>query len=191
MNILAEIVEKLKPRLEERKRALPMEALAERAAQAPARPKFADAFRGDGVHIIAELKKASPSKGLIRNDLNVKSLATELAANGNLVAISPQGHRQPGKNPADTEYKSGAALVAYRSGVPIIPICIKMKRQKYRIFRRTEIIIGKPLSQEELGFVNGGSAEYRDAAAKVFNEICRLGNFERTLPAAADEQSNG
>ena len=82
MNILAEIVEKLKPRLEERKRALPMEALSERAAQAPARPKFADAFRGDGMHIIAELKKASPSKGLIRNDLNVKSLATELAANG-------------------------------------------------------------------------------------------------------------
>ena len=58
MNILAEIVEKLKPRLEERKRALPMDVLAEQAAQAPARPKFADAFRGDGVHIIAELKKA-------------------------------------------------------------------------------------------------------------------------------------
>lgn len=117
-----------------------------------------------------------------KTDLGAIRRSTELAANGNLVAIFPQGHRQPGKNPADTEYKSGAALVAYRSGVPIIPICIKMKRQKYRIFRRTEIIIGKPLSQEELGFVNGGSAEYREAAAKVFNEICRLGNFERTLP---------
>lgn len=122
-----------------------------------------------------------------KTDLGAIRRSTELAANGNLVAIFPQGHRQPGKNPADTEYKSGAALVAYRSGVPIIPICIKMKRQKYRIFRRTEIIIGKPLSQEELGFVNGGSAEYRDAAAKVFNEICRLGNFERTLPAPEQE----
>ena len=40
-----------------------------------------------------------------------------------------------------------------------------------------------------LGFVNGGSAEYREAAAKVFNEICRLGNFERTLPAPADEEN--
>ena len=122
-----------------------------------------------------------------KTDLGAIRRSTELAANGNLVAIFPQGHRQPGKNPADTEYKSGAALVAYRSGVPIIPICIKMKGQKYRIFRRTEIIIGKPLSQEELGFVNGGSAEYRDAAAKVFNEICRLGNFERTLPAPEQE----
>ena len=122
-----------------------------------------------------------------KTDLGAIRRSTELAANGNLVAIFPQGHRQPGKNPADTEYKSGAALVAYRSGVPIIPICIKMKGQKYRIFRKTEIIIGKPLSQEELGFVNGGSAEYRDAAAKVFNEICRLGNFERTLPAPEQE----
>ena len=122
-----------------------------------------------------------------KTDLGAIRRSTELAANGNLVAIFPQGHRQPGNNPADTEYKSGAALVAYRSGVPIIPICIKMKGQKYRIFRKTEIIIGKPLSQEELGFVNGGSAEYRDAAAKVFNEICRLGNFERTLPAPEQE----
>ena len=64
-----------------------------------------------------------------------------------------------------------------------------MKRQKYRIFRRTEIIIGKPLSQEELGFVNGGSAEYRVAAAKIFGEICRLGNFERTLPAPEKDEN--
>ena len=82
MNILAEIVEKLKPRLENRKRMLPMEVLAEQAAQASARPKFAAAFRGDGLHVIAELKKASPSKGLIRSNFDVQSLAAELAENG-------------------------------------------------------------------------------------------------------------
>ena len=118
-----------------------------------------------------------------KTDLGAIRRSVELAANGNLVAIFPQGHRQPGKNPADTEFKSGAALVAYRAGVPIIPICIRMKGQKYRIFRRTEIIIGKPLNQEDLGMQKGGSDEYREAAARVFGEICRLGNFEKTLPA--------
>ena len=118
-----------------------------------------------------------------KTDLGAIRRSVELAANGNLVAIFPQGHRQPGKNPADTEFKSGAALVAYRAGVPIIPICIRMKGQKYRIFRRTEIIIGKPLNQEDLGMQKGGSEEYREAAARVFGEICRLGNFEKTLPA--------
>ena len=118
-----------------------------------------------------------------KTDLGAIRRSVELAANGNLVAIFPQGHRQPGKNPADTEFKSGVALVAYRAGVPIIPICIRMKGQKYRIFRRTEIIIGKPLNQEDLGLQKGGSEEYREAAARVFGEICRLGNFEKTLPA--------
>ena len=118
-----------------------------------------------------------------KTDLGAIRRSVELAANGNLVAIFPQGHRQPGKNPADTEFKSGAALVAYRAGVPIIPICIRLKGQKYRIFRRTEIIIGKPMTQDELGLQKGGSEEYREATAKVFGEICRLGNFEKTLPA--------
>ena len=123
-------------------------------------------------------------------DLGAIRRSVELAANGNIVAIFPQGHRQPGKNPADTDFKSGAALVAYRADVPVIPVCIRLKGHKYRIFRRTEIIIGKPLTREELGLCKGGSNEYREATAKVFGEICRLGNFERTLPAPSSEVTN-
>ena len=77
-NILQEIVERNRPALAERKHALPLPELAAIAADAPARPKFAEAFRGPGVHVIAELKKASPSKGLIRENLDVPVLAKQL-----------------------------------------------------------------------------------------------------------------
>ena len=82
MNILAEIVEKLRPRLEGRKRALPMQELLRLAEAAPSRPSFTAAFQGSGLHVIAELKMASPSKGRIRESLDVPSLANELAMNG-------------------------------------------------------------------------------------------------------------
>ena len=85
--ILEEIVARNRPALEERKRALPTAELAAMAADAPARPGFADAFRGPGIHVIAELKKASPSKGLIREELDVPALAKSLK-NAGAAALS-------------------------------------------------------------------------------------------------------
>ena len=81
-DILHEIVERNRPALEERKRDLPFAELAARIADAPARPKFAEAFRGPGIHVIAELKKASPSKGMIRENLDVPVLAKQLEGAG-------------------------------------------------------------------------------------------------------------
>ena len=51
-------------------------------------------------------------------------------------------------------------------------------------FRRTEIIIGKPIANSDLGFVSGGTAEYSAASHMIFDAICDLGEgVQRTADA--------
>ena len=100
----------------------------------------------------------------------------------NTVAIFPQGHRFPGVNPLTTPRKNGAALIAYRSGCDVLPVCINVKNNDYAPFRRVEIIYGKLIKNSELGFVSGGSTEYENANKYIFSKIGELGDFE-ALPS--------
>ena len=81
---LERILAKTRETVVERKQRVPLRELEQRAAQHTPRG-FARALRErsrEAPAIIAELKKASPSKGIIRADFDVRNLALQLADAG-------------------------------------------------------------------------------------------------------------
>lgn len=141
-------------------------------------PKYmakAELFR---IPVLRRLIRALGAIPLDRGGSDVGAIhrAVELAAEGEMVTVFPQGTRQKGKNPADTPIKHGAALIAARAGVPLLPVCIAMKNQRYAPFRRTYVLIGPPLSPEDAGLTKDGR-DYRAAAEIVFARVCALGGF--------------
>ena len=81
-SILDEIVAAKRGELADAKRAAPLADL-ERAAARLARPlNLSGALLGGGVRLIAEVKKASPSRGLLSPDFDPERLAATYVANG-------------------------------------------------------------------------------------------------------------
>lgn len=68
--------------LEQARQATPLGQLEERAAAAPPARDFRAALERDAINVIAELKKASPSRGLLGQAYNPAALAPELEAAG-------------------------------------------------------------------------------------------------------------
>jgi indole-3-glycerol phosphate synthase len=81
-DILCELTEIRRRDAEMREAEIPFREMAERAASAPPTRDFAAAFGGDGIRIIAELKRASPSEGMIRDEFHPVELAKELEVSG-------------------------------------------------------------------------------------------------------------
>jgi len=115
-----------------------------------------------------------------RKGSSVAAIKTAVTAlkEGNSVSMFPQGTRCPYVDPRTTEVKSGAGLIAYRSGCDVLPIFIKTKKHKTGLFRRCECIIGDVIRHEDLGFVNGGTEEYEAATGIIFDRICSLGETD-------------
>lgn len=81
-SILDEIVAAKRRELADARRAAPQADLARAAAQQPRPLNLSGALLGGGVRLIAEVKKASPSRGLLSPDFDPERLAATYVANG-------------------------------------------------------------------------------------------------------------
>jgi len=100
MNILKKIVEFKKIEIEKRKREIKFEVVKKVAETTDVPFNFKEAFPVNRINIIAEVKKASPSKGIIREDFNHIEIA-KAYEKGEAAAISVL---------TDTEFFKGSPL---------------------------------------------------------------------------------
>ncbi len=80
--ILDEIIAYKKQELSDTKRAVPFGEVKSKAADAGPARGFGKALSGPEIRLIAEVKKASPSKGVIRGDFNPVEIARTYARSG-------------------------------------------------------------------------------------------------------------
>ena len=132
-------------------------------------------FRIPGLNLLLKALGAYPVN---RGGADVGAIRRTIAMlqEGQVVGMFPQGHRYNGEDPRKTDIKAGAAMIAVRAGVPVLPVFIKTKGNCPRFLQKKEIIIGKPILPEELNYNSEESGEYARIASFLFEKVCELGD---------------
>ena len=134
-----------------------------------------ESFKIPGLNLILKGVGAYPVN---RGGADVGAIRRTIAMlqDGKAVGMFPQGHRYTGQDPRNTEIKSGAAMIAVRAGVPVLPVFIKAENNTPRFLRKKQIIIGKPITPEEMNYDPEGSGEYARISKMLFERVCELGD---------------
>ncbi|MBQ4113390.1 MAG: 1-acyl-sn-glycerol-3-phosphate acyltransferase [Clostridia bacterium] len=109
-------------------------------------------------------------------DVGAIKYTIEMLKAGVTVGMFPQGHRYNGVDPRKTSVKTGAAMIALKAGVPVLPVFIKVKNNKHFFLCRKEVIVGKPITPEEMSFSPEAPGEYQRVADYLFEKVCELGD---------------
>ena len=162
------------------------------------------AFRKNQVHFMAkkELFKVPLLAQLIKvmgafpvdrggNDVGAVKNAIALVNDKKSMGIFPQGHRYPGEDPRNTKTKNGVALIATKTNADIIPCYIWRKKNKFKLFRRTYVIIGEKIPFESLNYDPDANGEYMRITNIAFDKICALGEEFEAERKAKKEAKKG
>ncbi len=128
------------------------------------------------IPILSSVIRAFGAFPVTRGGTDVTSLkiTVKLIKEGRLVGMFPQGTRCPKVLPESTQVKSGAGLIVSRAECSVLPVYMKTKNNKTGIFRKTKVIIGKPIPYSEMGISENVVREYENASKHIFGKICAL-----------------
>jgi indole-3-glycerol phosphate synthase len=181
MSVLDKILERSRAQVAERRALRPMERVQAVMAEAPARRPFGPALSRSGrVNVIAEYKRRSPSRGVIREDLSPQTVAHAYAAAG-AAALSVL---------TDQEFFGGQLdhLTAARAAVDVPVIRKDFIVDAYQIWEARAagadavLLIVAALSDAELVAL---LAEAAAARVEVLVEVHDAAELDRALAAGA------
>ena len=128
------------------------------------------------IPVLRGIIKAMGAFPVNRGGVDVSAIkhSIKLLEEGKCVGIFPQGHRYKCVDPKTTEVKTGAAMLACKTQTQVLPCFLKTKKRKLAFLSRVDVIIGKPISFEELGFDPDGKGEYARISRVIFDKVCEL-----------------
>ena len=111
-----------------------------------------------------------------REESDVSAIRKSVAAlkDGKVIGIYPQGTRIPLKPPHKEDAMGGLGLLVSLAKCPVLPMAIVTKAHRPRPFRKTLVVIGKPLSYETVTEENGVHRSKQEMAEFCFSETVRL-----------------
>ncbi len=111
------------------------------------------------------------------NDVAAIKKSIQMLKDGVCVGMFPQGHRYKKVDPRTTEVKNGAAMLAVKSGVQVLPCYVKTKKNKWYPFCRIDVYIGEVIPNFELAYDEEAKGEYARISAYIFDKVCALGEI--------------
>ncbi len=108
------------------------------------------------------------------NDLGAMKTTLSILKNGGSICLFPQGKRYPNREPSETLPKNGISMMAKHSKATILPIGIYTKNYKIKIFRKVYMVIGEPITFDELNIADNSREEYERVSKYIFGRICEL-----------------
>jgi len=113
------------------------------------------------------------------SDTESIKMTFNLLKNGENIGIFPEGTRS--KDGVIGKGKAGAALVAFKSGISLVPAAIYTKGGRVKAFHKTTVVYGKPVTIQELGMQTGNSLELKESTRKLMALIEELQEKAKVL----------
>lgn len=120
-------------------------------------------------------------------DTGAIDTAVQLVKEGKMMGIFPEAPA-PGRQAGPG--KSGAALIVSRTGAMVLPVGIRTKNQKPRIFRKVTVTYGEPIPFEELHLDDPEHPDLRYASRLIMGRIAGLIGEQEERRTIRPERSN-